>query len=43
VTKQVKKKSTITKNNAQSRQSSNTTQMNGSLKDSTTLALKQYF
>ena len=43
--KQVQKKSTstITKNNPQSRQSSNTTQMNGSLKDSTTLALKQYF
>ncbi len=43
MTKQVQKKSTITKNNSQSRQSSNTTQMNGSLKDSTTLALKQYF
>ena len=43
MTKQVKKKSTITKNNAQSRQSSNTTQMNVSLKDSTKLALKQYF
>ena len=40
--KQVQKKSTstITKNNSQS---SNTTQMNGSLKNSTTLALKQYF
>ena len=43
MTKQVQKKSTITTNNSQSRQSSNTTQMNGSLKDSTTLALKQYF
>ena len=43
MTKQVQKKSTITKNNPQSRQSSNTTQMNGSLKDSTKLALKQYF
>ena len=43
MTKQVQKKSTITKNNSQSRQSSNTTQMNGSLKDSTKLALKQYF
>jgi Fis family transcriptional regulator len=43
VTKQVQKKLTITKNNSQSRQSSNNTQMNGSLKDSTTLALKQDF
>jgi Fis family transcriptional regulator len=43
VTKQVQKKSTITKNNSHSRQSSITTQMNGSLNDSTTVALKQYF
>ena len=45
MTKQAQKKSTsaISKNNPQSRQSSNTTQMNGSLKDSTTLALEQYF
>ena len=45
MTKRVQKKSTlaISKNNPQSDQSSNTTQINGSLKDSTTIALKQYF
>ena len=43
--KRVQKKSilAISKNNPQSDQSSNTTQINGSLKDSTTIALKQYF
>ena len=43
--KRVQKKSilVISKNNPQSDQSSNTTQINGSLKDSTTIALKQYF
>jgi Fis family transcriptional regulator len=45
VRKRVQKKSilVISKNNPQSDQSSNTTQINGSLKDSTTIALKQYF
>ena len=45
MTKQVQNKSTstITKNNPQPHQSSSTTEMNGSLKDSTALALKQYF
>jgi Fis family transcriptional regulator len=45
VTKRAQKKSTsaISRNNPQTGQSSQTTQMNGSLKDSTTIALKQYF
>ncbi len=45
MTKRAQKKSTsaISKNNPQSGQSSQTRQMNGSLKDSTTLALKHYF
>jgi Fis family transcriptional regulator len=45
VTKRAQKKSTsaISKNNPQSGQSSQTRQMNGSLKDSTTIALQQYF
>ncbi len=45
MTKRAQKKSTsaISRNNPQTGQSSQTTQMNGSLNDSTTLALKQYF
>ena len=45
MTKQAQKKSTsaISKNNPQSGHSSQTRQMNGSLKGSTTIALKQYF
>ena len=45
MTKRAQKKSTsaISRNNPQTGQSSQTTQMNGSLKDSTTLALKHYF
>ncbi len=45
MTKRAQKKSTsaIPRNNPQTGQSSQTTQMNGSLKDSTTIALKQYF
>ena len=45
VTKRAQKKPTsiISKNNSQSGQSSQTTQINSSLKDSTTIALEQYF
>jgi len=45
VTKRAQKKPTsiISKNNSQSGQSSQTTQINSSLKDSTTIALEKYF
>ena len=45
VTKRAQKKptSTVSKNNSQSGQSSQPTQINGSLKDSTSMALEQYF
>ena len=45
VTKRAQKKPTsiISKNNPQSGQSSQTTQINSSLKDSTTIALEKYF
>ena len=45
MTKRAQKKPTspISKNNSQSSQSLQTTQINGSLKNSTTIALEQYF